>query len=196
MVHQDLPRLTDLSVVDPPAAWEALRFDVVDATIALDGVVLRLGAATSGLALDGAAIIDGLPTAHPTSPQLPFAPHPNGVTGVDHFVLVTPDFDGTAEALEAAGLPLKRIRDAGGFRQGFRRVGPAILELVEANQMPDGPARFWGLTLIASDLDALAARLTDRLRPIKDAVQPGRRIATLDRAAGLKTNVAFMTPEN
>ena len=35
----------------------------------------------------------------------------------------------------------------------------------------------------------------ERLRPIKDAVQPGRRIATLDRAAGLKTNVAFMTPE-
>ena len=61
--------------------------------------------------------------------------------------------------------------------------------------MPAGPARFWGVTMIASDLDALAAHLGPKLRPIKDAVQPGRRIATLDRAAGLKTNVAFMTPE-
>jgi hypothetical protein len=90
---------------------------------------------------------------------------------------------------------LRRIRDAGGFRQGFRRLGPAILELVETVDAPAGPARFWGLTLIASDLDALAERLGDRLRPIKDAVQPGRRIATLDRSAGLRTNVAFMTPE-
>jgi hypothetical protein len=117
------------------------------------------------------------------------------VTRIDHFVIVSPDFDRTAASLQAAAMPLRRVRDAGGFRQGFRRLGPAILELVEAVQMADGPARFWGLTLIASDLDALAARLGDRLRPIKDAVQPGRRIATLDRVAGLRTNVAFMSPE-
>ena len=34
-------------------------------------------------------------------------------------------------------MPLRRIRDAGGFRQGFRRLGPAILELVEALGAPD-----------------------------------------------------------
>jgi hypothetical protein len=60
-------------------------------------------------------------------------------------------------------------------------------------EMPAGPARFWGLTFVASDLDGLADRLGALLRPIKDAIQPGRRIATLDRSAGLRTHVAFMT---
>jgi hypothetical protein len=112
-------------------------------------------------------------------------------------VILTPDFDRTTEALQTAGLPLRRIRDAGTFRQGFRRVGSAILELVELANAPasDGPATFWGLTFVAHDLEALAKRLGPLLKPIKPAVQPGRRIATLDRTAGLTTNVAFMTPE-
>jgi hypothetical protein len=46
-----------------------------------------------------------------------------------------------------------------------------------------------------ADLDALAARLGDHLGRIKDAVQPGRRIATLSGAAGLGEAVAFMSPE-
>jgi hypothetical protein len=183
--------------VDPLDAWEELGFTVVDGAIALDGVTLALGAREPALAIEGVpqGDIDGVPTLPPSAPA-PAVPQPNGVIAVDHFVIVTPDFDRTAAALAARELTLRRVRDAGGFRQGFRRLGPAILELVEAQQMPPGPARFWGLTFIAGDLDDLAARLgPDRLRRIKDAVQPGRRIATLDPAAGLKTNVAFMTPE-
>jgi hypothetical protein len=197
-IRPDLPRplLTDLWVADPPGAWRALGFAVVDDAIALDGVALRLGAPELALAIDGvpAGEIDGVRTLAAAAPAggEP-TKQPNGVFAVDHFVIVSPDFDRTADALDRLEIPLRRIRDAGGFRQGFRRLGPAILELVEAQQMPPGPARIWGVTLIASDLDALAARLgPDRLRPIKDAVQPGRRIATLDRAAGLRTNVAFM----
>ena len=94
-------------------------------------------------------------------------------------------------------MPLRRIRhvEAGDFRQGFRRLGPGILELVEARDAPPGPARFWGLVVIVSDLEALAVRLGDRLSAIKPAVQPGRRIATLRREAGLSAAVAFMDPE-
>jgi hypothetical protein len=47
---------------------------------------------------------------------------------------------------------------------------------------------------VTSDLDALAARLGDKLGPIRDAVQPGRRIATLRREAGSSVPIAFMTP--
>ena len=190
--------LAGLMVVDPPGAWAALGFEVVDGAITLDGIALTLGAPEWAVAVEGVpeGDLDGVPTLAANDPE-PAVPQPNGVIAVDHFVIVTPDFDRTAAALADAGIELSRIRDAGGFRQGFRRLGPAILELVEAHQMPAGPARFWGLTFIASDLDALAARLgPERLRPIKDAVQPGRRIATLDRAAGLKTNIAFMTPED
>ncbi len=61
---------------------------------------------------------------------------------------------------------------------------------------PDGigPARLWGVTAVVEDLDALAARLGDRLGAPGDAVQPGRRIATLRREAGLGVPLAFMTP--
>ena len=39
-----------------------------------------------------------------------------------------------------------------------------------------------------------AAALGDRLGEAKDAVQPGRRIATLRRSAGCTTAIAFMSP--
>jgi hypothetical protein len=121
--------------------------------------------------------------------------HPNGAVALDHVVVVTPDFDRTAAALAAAGLPLRRIRDAGGFRQGFRRLGPAILELVESREAPPGPATFWGLVVVVPDLDALALRLGEHLAGVRDAVQPGRRIATVRRSAGLGPALAFMDPE-
>jgi hypothetical protein len=45
------------------------------------------------------------------------------------------------------------------------------------------------------DLDRAAGMLGDRLKEPKQAVQPGRRIATLrSREAGLTTPVALMTP--
>ena len=111
--------------------------------------------------------------------------HPNGALALDHVVITTPDFDRTAAALEAHGMPLRRIREVGdvagtGFRQGFRRLGPGILELVEARQMPPGPARFWGLVVILKDLGWLASQLeAGWVGEPKDAVQPGRQIATV-----------------
>jgi hypothetical protein len=45
------------------------------------------------------------------------------------------------------------------------------------------------------DLDATAAALGERLGAVKDAVQPGRRIATLRRQAGAGVPLAFMSPE-
>jgi hypothetical protein len=49
--------------------------------------------------------------------------------------------------------------------------------------------------VVVADLDALASRLGDLLGAIRDAVQPGRRIATLRETAGLGQAVAFMSPE-
>jgi hypothetical protein len=201
------PSLSGLWIADPPEKWEAIGFAVdPDGAVLVDGIEIHLGG--PGDNITAWAIrdlrmptddVDGLPT-HPTDhlpPQPPVGTHPNGVTGIDHVVIVTPDFGRTQAKLEATGLPLKRIRSTGTFRQGFRRLGPAILELVEIADAPEPgqPARFWGLTFITPDLEALTTRLGPLLHPIKPAVQPGRHIATLDRTAGLTTNVAFMTPE-
>lgn len=195
--------LASLALSDPAERWRALGFEVGGSSLGLGGVELVLGVPGDGITgwsvrgVEPGTEIDELPWADaPAGTPASDARHPNGAVGLDHVVVATPDFDRTAAALDAAGLGLRRVRDAGGFRQGFRRLGPAILELVEAKgQDVARPARFWGLVVIVEDLDALADRLGDRLGRVKDAVQPGRRIATLRDAAGLSTKVAFMDPE-
>jgi hypothetical protein len=59
---------------------------------------------------------------------------------------------------------------------------------------PDAPARLWGLAFLVDDLNRTKQLLGDRLGDPRDAVQPGRRIATLKRDAGLSFGCAFMTP--
>ncbi|MGZ4173910.1 MAG: VOC family protein [Solirubrobacteraceae bacterium] len=195
------PQLVALEIADPPEVWRALGFEVEDASLPVGGITLRLGAAGEGItswALSGLpreGDVAGLATKPPPLRSATTPPHPNGAVGVDQVVVLTPDFEATTAALAAAGLPLRRIRDAGGVRQGFRRLGPAILELVEAKDAGGPSARFWGLVVIVNDLDALAARLEDRLGAPRPAVQPGRRIATLRDTAGSSTQVAFMDPD-
>jgi hypothetical protein len=196
------PELAALEIADPPERWEALGFSVsADRDIELGGVRLRLGADGEGIVswtLRGIAPtreVDGLPTqvtddADPRGGSTA-ASHPNGAIALDHVVILTPDFDRTADAVAAAGMPLRRLAERNGARQGFRRLGPAIMEIVQAS---DGPTRFWGLVVIVSDLDALAERLGDVLRDVRPAVQPGRRIAPLRSKAGLGPAVAFMDP--
>lgn len=82
------------------------------------------------------------------------------------------------------------------MRQGFHRIGRSglIVEVVSRPDIPDGPATFWGLVLNVDDLDAACERIgADRVSPPKDAVQPGRRIATLSAELDLGLPVALMT---
>jgi hypothetical protein len=195
--------LLALALADPPERWRALGFAVADGSCSMGEVSLQLGSPGEGItgwAVTGVdSVLDGLPNFGVIAPS-PSATHPNGAIGVDHVVVVTPDFDRTAAAFEDAAMPLRRVREVPGggdrsaFRQGFRRLGPTILELVEAPGAPPGPARFWGLVIVVADLDALAERLGDGLGRVRDAVQPGRRIATLRESAGLGEAVAFMSP--
>ena len=192
--------LVALEVGDSPQAWEALGFSVSpDRAIELGGVRLQLGADGEGIVswtlrgIDRTDAIDGLPTRviDQSVARDGAGSHPNGAIAVDHVVILTPDFDRTAAAVAAAGMPLRREAERNGARQGFRRLGPAIMEIVQA---AEGPTRFWGLVVIVSDLDALAERVGDRLSEIRPAVQPGRRIAPLRSKAGLSPAVAFMDP--
>lgn len=202
--HPVRPQLAELLIADPPERWQALGFTVGGAATATVGpITITLGAPGEGImawtirGIDAAITdLDGLTTTPTTAPARAPAAHPNGAVGIDHVVITTPDFDRTARSLARADLELRRIQPtAAGVRQGFRRLGPAILELVEVPQAASAPARFWGLVVTVGDLAALAQHLGERLGPIRPAVQPGRHIATLDRAAGLSTMIAFMDPE-
>lgn len=148
--------------------------------------------------------VDGLPVG-PAAGTPDAVPHPNGARLIDHVVIASPDLDRTASAFAAVGCAprAERTTEAYGapMRQVFCRAGEVILELVGGSEPdPDPgrrarPARWVGLAITVDDLDTLAASLGDGLGRIKDAVQPGRRIATLRHASfGLSVPIAFMTP--
>jgi hypothetical protein len=189
----------ELVIADEPGAWERLGFAPdADGTLALGELTVRLAghAAGSGLValrVEGlrAERPDGLPVvaAAAGAPRAAVAQQPNGATAIDHAVVFTDDRDRTAAALAAAGGDVRR---RGGppdlpAPMAFVRFGALIVEVAQAG----GPARFWGLTIVVPDLDALAGPLVGSARP---AVQPGRRIATVKREAGLALALALITP--
>jgi hypothetical protein len=190
--------LDELALGDAPEVWRRLGFTVSGDVVALGGVRLRLGAEGEGIVgwrlrgLTANHDLDGLGACPSHDPPPEPVEHPIGATAVDHVVALTPQFDRTVRSLREAGLDFRRERDAGGgFRQAFFKLGPCLLEL---GGPAEGEVRFWGLTLVVDDLDAAAQRLGDRLGRIKDAVQPGRRIATLRAEAGVGVPMALMTP--
>ena len=191
--------ITALHVADPAEAWTDLGFVVEGDVAAVDGVAYVLGAGGKGVTAWHVAglsdEVDGLPNGAPPAAAPDFAEQPNGVFALDHLVISTPNLGRTIENFEAAGFELRRTRDAGRIHQAFFKAGEVILEIIGPPQ-PSGeaPARFWGLAWTVADLDATAAYFGDRLHPPKDAVQKGRRIATLDKTAGSTVAHAFMSP--
>ncbi|HUF84342.1 MAG TPA: glyoxalase [Acidimicrobiia bacterium] len=198
--------LLGLEVAVAPDAWRSIGFAVDDGSVcSVDGVAIRLGAAgrkISAWSLDGVAsgtVVDGLITAYAPVGSAMTA-HPNGTVALDHLVVLSPAPERTITALAEHGIEPRgrRHTDQYGppFTQTFFRVGRPVLELIGPDEPTgDEPARFYGLAFTVADLDATAAFLGDRLGRVKDAVQPGRRIATLRKEAGAGVPIAFMSPE-
>ncbi len=141
--------------------------------------------------------IDGLPTTVVDESPPAIAQHANGAVELDHVVVLTGSLDRTCGAIaDATGAPLKRVRELGDTRQGFHRIGRGglIVEVVERPEVGDDPASFWGVVINVPDLDAATAVAgPDLIGAAKDAVQPGRRIATVRSEAGLGLPVALMS---
>jgi hypothetical protein len=204
--------IDELVVADSADAWAAVGFGVDGDTCVLGDVRIRFEGPAAGKGLTGWSLrvigstsLDGLPTTRSDrQPPGEWPQHPNGITQIDHVVAITPALDRTVTALRDAGLDLRRIREeptpAGAPRQAFFRLGATILEVVQEPPEAverggaDRPAFFWGLALVALDLEATVTGLGDRVSEIRPAVQPGRRIATLRRSAGLTVPVALITP--
>jgi hypothetical protein len=210
---ESAPTIDELVIADEPERWTALGFTVVEGGCQLGSVRLRLVGGTAGrgivrwsLRAIAAVELDGLPTTRSESPVPALAPaHPNGVLAIDHIVAMSPALDRSLRALEGVGLDLRAVREqptpAGAPRQAFFGLGTEILEVVqepdgvvERGGGPDRPARLWGLALGVEDLDRTVQSLGPHVGSIRPAVQPGRRIATLRRSAGLAIPVALMSP--
>jgi hypothetical protein len=209
------PTIDQLTIVDDPAHWAALGFDVNDGSTQIGTVRLRFTAAADSPGSPGVVSwslrdvlsgeLDGLPTtlSEREVPE-PAPAHANGVIAIDHVVAASPDLDRSVAALQSAGMDLRRVREqptpAGAPRQAFFRLGHEILELiqepakvVERAGGSDHPVRFWGLAVLVEDLDATAAQLAPHLSEVRPAVQPGRRIASVRRSAGLMVPLALMS---
>ena len=202
-----------MTIADEPGAWSAAGFEVDGGICQLGSVRLHLAGGDAGKGLVAWSLrdvagtdLDGLRTTVSDRPPAgdPIT-HPNGVTAIDHVVAITPALERTTASLQRAGLDLRRLREeptpAGAPRQAFFRLGEVILEVIQEPEEAvakaggtDRPAFFWGVALIAPDLEATVARLGERVGEVRAAVQPGRRIATLRRSAGLGLPVALMTP--
>lgn len=205
------PTVDELFIADAPGAWTAAGFDVSDDVCEVGTVRLRLEGPGRGRGIVAWSVrdartldLDGLDTRASESEPAAGERHPNGALSIDHIVVITPDLDRTVAALRGSGFDLRRLREGptpgGSPRQAFFRMGELILELVAAPggtriaSEPSGPARLWGISFLVEEMEGTAAVLGDLLGEPRDAVQPGRRIASLRREAGLGPAIAFMTP--
>ncbi|HEX4983568.1 MAG TPA: hypothetical protein VFV63_17815 [Ilumatobacteraceae bacterium] len=205
-------------MTEPPEArveWltiggDAQQWRALGLTVGADGLVpflftsLRIVDGEPGVrgwALSGIAPaireIDGLPTTAVDASPPAIAQHANGAVELDHVVVLTGSLERTCGAIaDATGAPLKRVRELGDTRQGFHRIGRGgvIVEVVERGELGDDAASFWGVVINVSDLDAAVSLAGPELMgEVRDAVQPGRRIATVRSEAGLGLPVAMMS---
>lgn len=139
--------------------------------------------------------LDGVPTRVERAGPPLYASHPLGAARIDHVVVSTDSLARTCGIIaDRMGSPLKRVRETGEMRQGFHRVGGLIIEVVERLGQAEGPATLWGLALSVDDLDAACSQLGDDVVGApRDAVQSGRRIATVRPEAGLGVPLALMS---
>lgn len=218
------PTLDELTIADDADAWRKVGFTIDPDGVARVGTVrLRFSGADEGDDAPDAATstrpcrgmwrwslrdadlgarsdVDGIPTTASMVPPAEPAQHSNGVTHIDHLVVRSSHGSSTVTALESLGLDVRRVRDVDNaqppFRQTFFRMGEVIIELVAPTEpRADGVTQLWGLAFAVADLDATAAQLGDHVTPPKEAVQTGRRIATLrTRDLDISTAIAFMSP--
>jgi len=207
------PTLAELELADEPERWAALGFTIDAERCRLGSVEMsfrddpggRRGILSWSLRDLGSTELDGLPTAiSERAPANGQTAHANGALAIDHIVAISPAFERSVEALQAAGLDLRRVREeptpAGAPRQAFFRVGEEILELVQEPEEVleraggrERPAHFWGLAVLMENLDEAVAAMAPHVGSVRSAVQPGRRIATVRRSAGLALPLALMS---
>ncbi|MEI7889953.1 MAG: VOC family protein [Actinomycetes bacterium] len=199
------PSLTGIKLGADPQAWAAAGFTISGHALAVGGVTIEFTAPLGGIEClvfdhlpEGVTDIDGLPAE--VGPAIGDTDHENGVYSIDQVVIATPEFDRTAQIMRDMGLGFTReavreTEDGTEVRQGFVRSGDAVLEVVHADNVTGEHAHGWGLGFITADLDKAIRDLEGLIGPPREAIQPGRRIATIRRDANLGIPVVLMDPE-
>jgi hypothetical protein len=208
-------RILFLTVADDPATWKSLGFTLDGATVRLGSTAITLtGTTPDAKGITGWVVaedaslpetVDGLATTTTVgAPQPPIAPsHPNGIIGIDHLVVSTPDIDRTVSIFEDLGWECRRRREGAAYgqekmRQAFFWLGDVIVEVVGPETVDpakrDGAASFFGIALTADDLATTQAFFGDLMKPPVEAVQAGRQITTISSRGGSSVAIAVMSP--
>lgn len=205
--------LQRLVVGDEPDQWRSAGFTVDGNECRLGKVVIELVGAKGrrgvhGWALAGvSANIEQIETlsageveVEGTVVQGSLDKHTNAVFAIDHVVVETGDQARTVAAFEAAGLSERRSATAdtplGRRQQSFFWAGRVIVEVVgPLEQDPSAETQIWGLALVSSNLQTTAHVLGEHLDEPRDAVQPGRRIATMQtKQLDISVPIVVMSP--
>jgi|TARA_B100002052_G_scaffold184226_1_gene167864 hypothetical protein len=201
------PSIAELHVGDDPKAWVHLGFNIEDnrCRIGTTDVVFREGQpGIHAWALRGAlpSSFGPIPTSYLDSPIPGLAStHPNSSRGLHHLVLMVPEFKQGRSALTHAGVVVSPGKVFGSADKKLLRSTPMMgdfeLELI-GPEKEDSSRRWdlWGLVIAVEDIDVTADLLGDLLGRVKPAIQPGRRIATVSKSAGLGVAIAFLGPED
>ncbi len=200
--------LQRLLIGDDPAAWSAAGFDVHGNTVVMGKTLIELtgGGDARGIvgwALDGVTTdIDGLPTVIVPEHRRPDpVTHPNQVFAIDHVVVASDNPARTSAAFASTGMEERKLIELNGpdgalRQQRFFWAGRVIVELMgPAEPSSDNPATFWGLALVSANLEIASTQMGDLLSEPRDAVQPGRKIATVrTRELDISVPIALMSP--
>ena len=207
------PTLAELTLAAAPPAWRAAGFDVDDGRHGLDRrrpAAARWGRTRAGESWAGRCAtcarteLDGLPTRRhdqPPSPvpgSIPTAPSGSTTWWPSAPTSTAPSPRCAARVWTSAAcarVPRRRERSGRRSSGSARRSSRSwsTRPVPRGPRIREAPAGFYGLALATADIDATAGSLGPLLGEVRDAVQPGRRIATVRREAELGLPVAFMT---
>lgn len=195
MTATDRPRLRGLALGADATALAALGLRVEGDAAHVGGVALGAtgrGGGILGWDVVGLRATGLLPVAPAAGAGVDAGEHPLGATAVDHVVVRAGDVVATVAGL---GLEARGVTTRDGRTYAFVPLGTALLEVVGPAEPDPTPAVFWGLALTVADLDAAVAHLGPACGRPRDALQPGRRIATVrHEALGLGVPTALLTP--
>ncbi|MDG1844838.1 MAG: hypothetical protein P8J01_00425 [Acidimicrobiales bacterium] len=194
-------QLLQLTICGEAAAWKSVGFNVIDigngnSICSVGGVKIyfendtlnkgiwrigtkRISGVIDSLKFDDLSVERSFSDNHSV-----LSDHPNGITGIDHLVVTTPNCNRTTKAFEETGMAVRKVRTFGKIgsetRQTFFWLGNVILELVGSNTKEDeGPPSIWGIAFVSKNIEETVNFLGDTCTPLKPAIQPGRRITTI-----------------
>lgn len=198
------------SIPEMEDTFGRLAFDVApDGVVQVGGLQIRSAEAPDGpLGLtswtflgnyDGKVRFDGraAPPTYITSeaPEPWLGSHPNGVTLVDHIVMMVPALAASVGGLEEhVSASLRRKCEIRGLQAAFMRAGSTVLEIIGMPAL-DAP-RLWGIAFGVDDIAKCIASIREHGGEIGEA-QPamqGGRIASCAPDAAFGVNVAFVEP--